>query len=178
MSRPMVHPLVSRALRGLDRVSAPAAVEAHCDIPCGIYDPHQAQLAALTVVRMNQLIDALELPPADDKAGRAKYANSISRYVTVKEEHAEIVKKEVRVIWGDYFKPEHLEKNKDLHTNVWNILKLASKCRQEVNMDAAQELLASVQKFAEAFWDSKGAKTHRQASKQGAAGGELVYPDA
>jgi len=172
MSRPIAHPLVSRALRTIDRLSPPATVEAHCDIPCGIYDPHQMQLAALTIIRMNQLIEALA--PGPDNA----YHNSMARYVAVKEEHAELLKKEVRVIWGDYFKPEHLEKHKDLHTTVWNILKLAGKCRQEVNMAAAQELLGSVQKFAEIFWDTKGAKTHRQASKQGAAGGELVYPDA
>lgn len=172
MSRPIAHPLVSRALRTIDRLSPPTTVEAHCDIPCGIYDPHQMQLAALTIIRMNQLIEALA--PGPDNA----YHNSMARYVAVKEEHAELLKKEVRVIWGDYFKPEHLEKHKDLHTTVWNILKLAGKCRQEVNMAAAQELLASVQKFAEIFWDTKGAKTHRQASKQGAAGGELVYPDA
>jgi len=172
MSRPIAHPLVSRALRTIDRLSPPATVEAHCDIPCGIYDPHQMQLAALTIIRMNQLIEALA--PGPDNA----YHNSMARYVAVKEEHAELLKKEVRVIWGDYFKPEHLEKHKDLHTTVWNILKLAGKCRQEVNMAAAQELLGSVQKFAEIFWDTKGAKPHRQASKQGAAGGELVYPDA
>lgn len=178
MSRQAVHhPLVSRVLRGIDRVSAPAAVEAHCDIPCGIYDPHQAQIAALTVVRMNQLIDALE-HPHNDKGPHNAHHNSFTRYVLVKEEHAELVKHEVRVIWGDYFKPEHAEKYPELHSLVWNIMKQAGKCRQEVNMAAAQELLASVQKFAEIFWDSKGAKSHRQASKQGAAGGELVYPDA
>ena len=172
MSRAMAHPFVSRALRALDRIAAPAPVQAHCDIPCGIYDPHLMQLAALTVVRMNQLIEALE--PAPDRP----FHNAMSRYVLVKEEHAEIVKREVRVIWGDYFKPEHLEKYPDLHSTVWNLLKLAGKCRQEVNLQAAQELLAATQKFAEIFWDSKGAKTHRQASRQGAAGGELVYPDA
>jgi nickel superoxide dismutase len=177
MSRPIAHPLVARALRTIDRVSPPATVEAHCDIPCGIYDPHQMQLAALTIIRMNQLIEALE-HPHDEKGAHNAHHNSLTRYVLVKEEHAELLKKEVRVIWGDYFKPEHLEKHKDLHTTVWNILKLAGKCRQEVNMAASQELLASVQKFAEIFWETKGAKTHRQASKQGAAGGELVYPDA
>jgi len=169
--------LVSRALRTLDRLAPPPAVEAHCDIPCGIYDPHQMQLAALTIIRMNQLIEALE-HPHDEKAAHHTHHNSLTRYVLVKEEHAELLKKEVRVIWGDYFKPEHLEKHPDLHTTVWNILKLAGKCRQEVNMAAAQELLGSVQRFAEIFWDTKGAKTHRQPSKQGAAGGELVYPDA
>ena len=171
MSRPTLQSIVSRGLRAFDGVAAPATADAHCDIPCGIYDPHLMQIAALTVLRMNQLIDGL----GDDAA---KTKANLGRYLLVKEEHAELAKREARVIWGDYFKPEHLEKYQDLHATVWNILKLAGKCRQEVNMAAAQELLGSVQKFAEIFWDSKGAKTHRQPSKQGPAGGELVYPDA
>jgi nickel superoxide dismutase len=158
----------SLAMRGLDRVAPPATAEAHCDIPCGIYDPHLMQIAALSVVRMNQLIDAL----GDDAA---KTKSSLSRYITVKEEHAEIVKREARIIWGDYFKPEHLEKYKDLHQVTWDIMKLAGKNKQEVNAGAADELLAATQKFAEMFWDSKGVKTKKAPSNQ-AVGGELVVP--
>lgn len=166
----------ARALRATDRLPflRPAAADAHCDIPCGIYDPHLMQIGALTVIRMNQLIEALEAP-GDDKAALARYHNSLTRYVLVKEEHAELVKREVRVIWGDYFKPEHVEKAPDLHNTVWNILKLAGKCRQEVNMQAAQDLLAATHTFAEAFWASKGAKTQKVPSLQ-AVGGELVVP--
>lgn len=178
MSRQVLPSLISRGLRTLDRIAAPPTADAHCDIPCGIYDPHYAQIAALTVVRMNQLIDALELPAeGKDKAAQAKYHNSLSRYILVKEEHAELCKREVRVIWGDYFKPEHVEKYPTLHADVWNILKLAGKNKQEVNMQAAQDLLAAVQKFAETFWGSKGSKTARVPSGQ-AVGGELVVPQA
>lgn len=178
MSRLTIDSLVSGALRTFDRISAPAVAQAHCDIPCGIYDPHYAQIAALTVVRMNQLIEALDAP-ADpkSKADQAKYHNSLSRYVLAKEEHAEIVKREVRIIWGDYFKPEHAEKYADLNATVWSIMKLGGKNKQEANAAAAQELLAAVQKFAEMFWDSKGAKTARVPSGQ-AVGGELVVPSA
>ncbi len=176
MSRSIVHSLASRILRTVDRVSPPQVAQAHCDIPCGIYDPHLMQLGALTVIRMNQLIDALELP-ADgaNKADQARYHNSLSRYVLVKEEHGELVKREARIIWGDYFKPEHVEKYPDLHATVWNIMKLAGKNRQEANIDAAQELLAATHRFAEIFWDTKGAKSSKQPSRQ-AVGGELVLP--
>ena len=176
MSRSIPGSLVSRTLRGLDRVSAPAVAEAHCDIPCGIYDPHLLQIAALTVVRMNQLIEGLDLPAdGKDKADSARYHNSLSRYVAVKEEHAELAKREARIIWGDYFKPEHVEKYPDLHATVWNIMKLASKNRQEVNAAAANELLAATHRFAEIFWDSKGVKCSKQPSRQ-AVGGEIVLP--
>ena len=177
MTRRIFTSLVSRGLRSIDRVSAPGVAEAHCDIPCGIYDPHLMQVAALTVVRMHQLIEALERPGADAPVeARNKAGNAIVRYINAKEEHSEIVKKEVRVIWGDYFKPEHLEKYPDLNDVVWGILKLAGKTKQEVNMQFAQDLLAQTQKFAEIFWDTKGVKTKRVPSNQGAAGGELVVP--
>jgi nickel superoxide dismutase len=121
---------------------------------------------------MHQLIDGLEEP----SGGRDnKTRNSFVRYIAVKEEHAELVKREVRVIWGDYFKPEHLEKHKDLHSITWNIMKLASKTRQEINMQAAQDLLSEVHKFAEIFWDTKGVATKKQSSNQ-AVGGEIVVP--
>jgi nickel superoxide dismutase len=171
--------IVRSALRLLDRVSEPATVHAHCDIPCGIYDPHLAQIGALTCIRMNQLIADLAAPGGaggpPSKEDRDKYMNSLSRYVTVKEEHAELVKREVRIIWGDYIKPEHLEKHKDLNATVFNIMKLGSKVRQNVDLQAAQDLLAEVQKFAEAFWDTKGVKTKKAPSNQ-AVGGELVVP--
>jgi len=167
------------SLRLIDKLSKPETVHAHCDIPCGIYDPHAAQIAALTCIRMNQLIDALEAPGgaggAPSKGDRDKYVNSLSRYIEAKEWHAELVKREVRIIWGDYFKPEHLEKHKDLHAIVWNIMKLASTVRQQVDAKAANDLLAEVQKFAEIFWASKDAKTQKQASRT-PAGGELVLP--
>lgn len=148
-------------------------VHAHCDIPCGLYDPAYAQLAAQTVIRMHQLIAALEMPGSPDKAAMDKYGQQLGRYVAVKEEHSEIVKREIRVIWGDYFKPEHLEKFPDLHTTVWNIMKLASKTRQNIDLQAANDLLAEVQKFAEMFWASKGVATKRAPSNQ-AVGGESV----
>ena len=168
--------LIRSSLRLLDRISPPETVNAHCDIPCGIYDPGLAQIAAQTVVRMHQLIGDLERPGPDAEPAKMQaFVNSISRYIAVKEEHAELCKHEVRIIWADYFKPEHLDDHPDLHTNVWNILKLGSKVRQNVDMQAAEELLAAVQNFAEAFWATKGASTTRGPSRQ-AVGGESVYP--
>lgn len=169
MSRFTIKTFVSRGLRALDRIAAPAPVHAHCDIPCGIYDPHLAQVGALTVIRMNQLFEALP------KDGDAAAWHSFGRYTAVKEEHAELVKREVRVIYGDYFKPEHAEKYPDLQGLVWKILKGAGKARQEINMDAAQALLTDLHRFAEIFWETKGVASKKQPSNQ-AVGGEIVVP--
>ena len=119
---------------------------AHCDIPCGIYDPISAKIAAQTVLKMVMRIEALDEPQG----------NSFSRYVAVKEQHAELVKHEVDVLWHDYFKPEHLQKYPDLHTTVWETTKLASTNKQGVDLGAAQQLVASVDKVAEIFWATKG----------------------
>jgi nickel superoxide dismutase len=123
---------------------------------------------------MNQLIENLK-PGGDDKGSMDTYGNSFARYVLVKEEHAEIVKRETRIIWGDYFKPEHAEKYPELHQLVWDIMKLASKGRQEINMQAAQDLLGKLHRFAEIFWETKGVATRKVSSNQ-AAGGEYVVP--
>jgi nickel superoxide dismutase len=128
---------------------------AHCDIPCGIYDPHEAQLAAETVEKMTQLITDLPQPAAGDAAAAAHYTMQLSRYTTIKEQHAERVKHEVRIIWGDYFNPERMANTPDLHTKVWNIMKVASQTRQNVNLDAAKALRAAVDEFAEIYWATK-----------------------
>src|SRR5579863_6036830 len=168
---------VEQVQRFFNFIQAPREIHAHCDIPCGIYDPHTAQIAALTVIRMNQLIQDLAKPTAVGTKEMDTYTQQISRYAHVKETSAEQCKHELRILWGDYFKPDHLKQYPDLHTLFWDAMKLASKSRQEINLDAANQLLAKVQQIAEIFWKSKGAETRRQPSLQNAKG-ELVYPVA
>ena len=74
--------VLDQALTLADRIRAPRTARAHCDIPCGIYDPHAAQLAALTVVRMVQLIQGLEFPGAAGDMSKEKvdtYSMQIAR---------------------------------------------------------------------------------------------------
>ncbi len=173
---PTRSPSLGLVERLLDAVNPPRAVYAHCDIPCGIYDPHEAQIAALTVLRMDQLIGELAPPAMDAKPEeRTVFISKMARYTAVKEQHAEKLKHEVRVIWGDYFTPDHAKQFPQTHELVWKILKQASKARQGTNVADAQELLKLVQEFAEVFWQTKGAKTKRQPSMQ-KSGGELVVP--
>jgi nickel superoxide dismutase len=164
--------------RLVDAVVPPRAVFAHCDIPCGIYDPTDAQLSALTIIRMDQLIAEAAAPAMDAKAeDRSAYISKIARYTTVKEQHAERLKNDVRVIWGDFFTPDHAKQFPQIHELTWKILKQASKARQGTNVADAQELLKLVQEFSEVFWQAKGAKPHRVPSMQ-KPGGELVVPGA
>ncbi len=164
--------------RSWDALRPPEVAHAHCDIPCGIYDPHEAQIAALTVLRMDQLIAEAPALAADAKPeDRAAYVAKLARYTAVKEQHAERVKHEVRVIWGDYVTPDHAKQHPQLAELVVRILKQSSKARQSTAIADAQDLLKLVQEFAEIFWQTKGAKTRRQPSLQ-KSGGELVVPIA
>jgi nickel superoxide dismutase len=140
---------MSRFSQRFVQALAPRTVaHAHCDIPCGIYDPAGAVLAAQTVAKMVDLIGTLDGNSAADR-------NKFVRCVNVKEQHAELVKHEVQVIWSDYFKPEHLAANPDLHTKVWNLLKLAGKNKQNVDAEAAAQLQVAVKEFADIFWSTK-----------------------
>ena len=164
----MIHELFEK----LDRAVGIKVAKAHCDIPCGIYDPITAQISALTVIRMIDLMHNLvkEHPQQD-----VEFYNSMSRYVAVKEQHAEDCKAEIRVIWGDYMKPTHVEEYPELHDLVHKIMQLGSKCRQTANRETAVQFLDAVNRFAEIFWETKGIATKR-AKAPYAPAEEVVYP--
>lgn len=156
-------------LKKLDKRYHFPTAKAHCDIPCGIYDPITAQINALTVVRMMDLMAGLE------GEGLA-YQNSMSRYIAVKEEHAEKAKHEIRVIWGDFIKPPHLEKYPELPELVHQIMQLGSKSRQTADRQAGLDFVEAINKFAAIFWSIKGVEI-KKAKAPYAPGLEMVYPD-
>ena len=132
-----------------DRLSPFGVAHAHCDIPCGIYDPHDAIQAAQTCIRMTELI--LETEDVSTLGAR----NNLIRYVAAKEEHATKAKDDILIIWTDYFKPEHLEKYPNLHELVWNACKLGSQVKQNIDMDAAQAFKAALEEIGNIFWETK-----------------------
>lgn len=141
--------MLSRIYRMADRVLPIGVADAHCDIPCGIYDPRDAIQAAQTVIRMTELIGDIGAPSSVDDH------NSFARYVAVKEEHAKKAKDDILIIWTDYFKPEHSAKWPDLHEKVWNACKLGSYVKQHVDMAKAKEFKAALEEIGEIFWESK-----------------------
>jgi len=162
--------MIYQLLNKLDEKFHFEQAQAHCDIPCGIYDPSTAQIAALTVVRMMDLM--AELAGGEEK-DNVDFHNKMGRYVASKEEHAEKAKHEIRVIWGDYFK-------KDKHPNVdelvHKIMQLGSKVRQTAEREAGVAFVAAINEFAEAFWATKDVKT-KKAKAPYAPALEMVYPD-
>jgi nickel superoxide dismutase len=148
--------MLIKALDTLTSRRPASVVDAHCDGPCGIYDPASARVAAEASLSMTKKILALETPAAGDSESWARYINTLSRYVAIKEEETHVAKEELLVLWTDYFKPPHLEAHPELHDIFWKAAKLCSAVKVEVNLEHAQELLASVEAIHHIFWATKG----------------------
>lgn len=142
-----------KLLRLVDFFFTPKIAYAHCDVPCGIYDPKPAQIAAATVVKMVEKLEGVagSNPTISDR-------NLIVRSITTKEVHAQKCKEELLILWTDFFKPEHLEMFGDLHDKFWKATKLCSMNKQSVDMKAAQDLKAAVDDIADMFNKAKAAK--------------------
>ena len=127
--------------------AAPAQVSAHCDLPCGIYDPAQAKIEAESVKAC--MVKAAASSDADFKA----------RALIVKEERSDLVKHHLWVLWTDYFKPPHFEKYPQLHTLFNEATKLAGGgpggTKSSTDVDTADQLLAKIDEISKIFWETK-----------------------
>src|SRR3989337_4527007 len=122
-------------------------VSAHCDLPCGVYDPAQARIEAESIRGITEKYQANTDPEFRTRA------------ILIKEQRAELVKHHLWVLWTDYFKAPHFEKYPQLHTLVNEATKLAGATGTKGEMDAgkADELLAKIDEIAEIFWETKKA---------------------
>ncbi len=135
---------MSRLVRRLASHLAPkTVVRAHCDLPCGVYDPEQARIEAESCYRTIEKYHA-----SADEHFRA-------RAISIKEERAELVKHHLDVLWHDYFKPEHVATYPDLHETFWKASKAASKVKQSLDLEDAKGLLALIDRVDE-MWKGTG----------------------
>src|SRR3954465_13077306 len=130
----------------LHHILAPRrTVHAHCDLPCGVYDPAQARIEAESVKACQDKYQG-----SDDDVFRG-------RAVLIKEERADLVKEHLWVLWTDYFKPEHLEKYPNLHELFWKATKQAGECKHHHDPAEGQKLLDQIDEIARIFWETKKA---------------------
>lgn len=149
-------------------------VYAHCDIPCGVYDPTPLQIAAHTVIRMTGLINDLKASSDNAPFGeRKKIIHDLARITYVKEKHCSIIEEELGTLENDYFKPEHHKKFPELAELLKSAVKLSITCRQNIDMESAEKLFAETQKIAEIFYKTKDFEPVRIPSGY-PTGGELV----
>ena len=129
----------------LSRFFPTVEVSAHCDLPCGVYDPAQARIEAQSIAMICD-----KVAQNDDPDFRVRAA-------IIKEQRSELVKHHLWVLWTDYFKPPHFEKYPQLHTLFNEATKLAGAAGTKGTMDAqaADDLLAKIDEIAEIFWETK-----------------------
>ena len=122
-------------------------VSAHCDLPCGVYDPAQARIEAESVKAIQEKYQANTDPEFRTRA------------ILIKEQRAELVKHHLWVLWTDYFKAPHFEKYPNLHQLFNEATKLAGAAGAKGTLDAgkAQELLDKIAEIDKIFWETKQA---------------------
>ena len=131
-------------MRLLNRLLEPKAVaHAHCDLPCGVYDPAQARIEAESVKAI------------DEKYQQNTDPEFRARCLIIKEQRSELVKHHLWVLWTDYFKPEHLEKYPQLHDLFWKATKKAGEAKKTNDVAVADELLAQIAEIDKIFWETK-----------------------
>jgi nickel superoxide dismutase len=128
-----------------DRLSPPSAVHAHCDLPCGVYDPAQARIEAESVKAIQEKYQGSDDPDFRD------------RCILIKEERADLVKHHLWVLWTDYFKPEHTDQYPQLHELFWNATKAAGAAKKSVDPASGQKLLDLIGEIDRIFWETKKA---------------------
>ncbi len=121
----------------------PRAASAHCDLPCGVYDPAQARVEAQSIRAIVEKYNA-----SDDEYFRA-------RAISIKEDRADEVNHHLDVLWYQYFQPAHLEKYPELHEIFWKTKKLTSQAKRTNDIAVADDLLAGIDRIAEIFWETK-----------------------
>lgn len=154
----------------LDKAFHFKTASAHCDIPCKIYDPSTAQIAALSVIRMMDILQEI-----DEDSSKGNHAELV-RLVQEKEKQASIVKDEIRIIWGDYIKQPQIDDNPEIHELVHSIMMQASQCKQHINRDMGLVLLKLVNHFAQIFWKTKDISTYVAKCPYPPAE-PVIYPD-
>ena len=137
--------MLARLLVLADRVSEPRTAYAHCDLPCGVYDPVQAKVEADSVKAIIEKYNS-----SSDEVFRA-------RALFIKEQRAELVKHHLWVLWTDYFKPPHLEKYPELHQLFWKATKAAGETKKTNDTKVAQGLLDQIAEIDKIFWETKKA---------------------
>ena len=129
-------------------------VHAHCDLPCGVYDPAQARIEAQSV----KAVQERYADPAKFKKPSETAESYQARCLVIKEARADLVKEHLWVLWTDYFKPEHLEKFPQLHDTFWRATKEAGESKKSQDPAQGQKLLDLIDEIDGIFWETKGGK--------------------
>jgi nickel superoxide dismutase len=130
----------------LGRFFNPTVAHAHCDLMCGVYDPAQAKIEAMSVLK------------ACTKAAESDDPVFKDRAILIKEERADLVKHHLSVLWTDFFKPHHLEQYPELHDLFWKAIKKAGEAKKTMDSSVAEELIDLIDQISGVFWQTDESK--------------------
>ena len=138
----------------IERLVRPSqTAHAHCDLPCGIYDPAQARIEAESVKAIQERYQKA----GDMKSAPESVEDYKSRCLAIKEARADLVKEHLWVLWTDYFTPAHLEKYPQLHGMFWTATKEAGASKKSQDPAQGEKLLAAIAEIDKVFWETKQA---------------------
>ncbi len=131
----------------IERILRPTHVAyGHCDLFCGVYDPAQAKIEAMSCLKVAQKYEA-----SDDEVFRA-------RAIAIKEERAELVKHHLSVLWTDFFKPHHIDQFPGLHDLFWRAIKAAGDAKKSMDPGVSQGLIDLIDEISDIFWQTEESK--------------------
>ena len=132
--------MVNKFFAGDDRALA------HCDLYCGVYDPAQAKIEALSCLK------------TINKYHESDDPHFQQRCVIVKEQRAEETKHHLMVLWADFFAPAHFEEFPQLHELFWKAVHQAGEVKKSSDPAVAQQLLGYIDDIADIFWQTDKGK--------------------
>lgn len=124
----------------------PTVAHAHCDLYCGVYDPAQAKIEALSVLK-----SAEKYQGSDDAVFK-------DRALFIKEERAELVKHHLMVLWADFFTADHRQEFPELDDLFWRAIHQAGEAKKSVDPADGQKLVDLIDDIAAIFWKTDKAK--------------------
>lgn len=130
-----------------DELRQVTIAHAHCDLYCGVYDPAQAKIEALSVLKIAQ-----KYQESDDEVFK-------DRAILLKEERAELVKHHLMVLWADFFTADHRNEFPDLDDLFWRAIHQAGEAKKSVDPADGQKLIDLIDEVAAIFWKTEKAKS-------------------
>ncbi|HYM50915.1 MAG TPA: superoxide dismutase, Ni [Candidatus Limnocylindrales bacterium] len=138
-------------------ISPARVVEAHCDLPCGVYDPEQARIEAESCLKIIEKYQA-----SQDEVFR-------QRCIVIKEERAELAKHHIDVLWSDWYKPEkHDAKNPQIKEIFKQAAAQGSKVKATVDKAEAEKWLQLIDQIDE-FWKANNGPAETRVKKAATA---------
>jgi nickel superoxide dismutase len=125
---------------------SPTVAHAHCDLYCGVYDPAQAKIEAVSVMKAAQ------------KYHDSSEEDFRTRAIMIKEERAELVKHHLMVLWIDFFTPDHRQQFPNLDDLFWRAIRAASDAKKSLDPADGQKLIDLIDEVSDIFWQTEKAK--------------------